>query len=106
MAADSAKDITVAGDDLISARAAANRDAVAVDDSALRNLPVFDRDPVGTLARFLDESSIGSGGATLVVDGMEARKVGVSPSAIQEIGSTRIPYSAEFPRPGAAGSRW
>jgi Carboxypeptidase regulatory-like domain/TonB dependent receptor-like, beta-barrel len=95
------QDITVnAGDDVIAATAAANRDAVTVDDAALRNLPVFDRDVVGTLSRFLDASAIGAGGATLVVDGMEARKVGVSPSAIQQVKINQDPYSAEFPRPG------
>src|SRR3954468_2040241 len=54
------QDITVnAADDVIAATAAANRDAVTVDDVALRNLPVFDRDVVGTLSRFLDASAIG-----------------------------------------------
>jgi hypothetical protein len=37
---------------------------------------------------------------TLVVDGMEARKVGVAPSAIQQIKVNQDPYSGEFPRPG------
>ena len=31
---------------------------------------------------------------------MEARKVGVAPSAIQQVKVNQDPYSAEFPRPG------
>jgi outer membrane receptor protein involved in Fe transport len=95
------QDITVnAQDDVIAAAAASNRDAISVDSADLRNLPVFDRDIVATLSRFLDASAFGSSGVTLVVDGMEARKVGVSPSAIQQIKVNQDPYSAEFPRPG------
>ena len=95
------QEITVnAGDDVVAAAAAANRDAIVIDDQALKNLPIFDRDVVGTLARFLDASAMGSGGVTLVVDGMEARKVGVAPSAIQQIKVNQDPYAAEFPRPG------
>ncbi len=86
--------------DVIAAAANANRDAVVVNDKELRNLPIFDRDVVGTLSRFLDASAMGSGGLTLVVDGMEARKVGVAPSAIQQVKINQDPYSAEFPRPG------
>ena len=56
-----------------------------MDQQDLRDLPVFDNDVIGTLSRFLDAGSIGTAGTTLVVDGMEARKVGVSPSAIQQI---------------------
>src|SRR4029453_7636286 len=43
---------------------------------------------------------IGWGGATLVVDGMEARKVGVSPAAIAEVRINQDPFAAEFQRPG------
>lgn len=95
------QEVTVnAGDDVITAAANANRDAVVLDDKELRNLPVFDRDIVGALSRFLDASALGTGGVTLVVDGMEARKVGVPLSAIQQIKINQDPYSAEFPRPG------
>lgn len=95
------QDVTVnEGDTVIDATAAANRDAVTIDDQALRNLPVFDRDIVGTLSRFVDSSSLGTGGVTLVVDGMEAQRVGVSPSAIQQVKINSDPYAAEFSRPG------
>jgi outer membrane receptor protein involved in Fe transport len=95
------QDITVkAGEDVMATAATANRDAVSIDDAGIRDIPVFDRDVIATMGRFLDASSLGSGGATLVVDGMEARTVGVSPAAIQSIKLNQDPYSAEFPRPG------
>lgn len=56
------------GTDAVAAAANRNRDAVVMDDKELRNLPIFDRDIVGTLSRFLDASAMGSGGATLIVD--------------------------------------
>lgn len=95
------QDVTVGNESSsVSVAAAANRDAVVFDAEDLRNLPIFDRDIVGTLSRFLDAGSLGAGGATLVVDGMEARKVGVSPAAIAEVRINQDPYSAEFQRPG------
>ncbi len=95
------QEVTVnAGDDVIAATANANRDSVVLDDKELKNLPIFDRNIVGTLSRFLDASALGTGGVTLVVDGMEARKVGVAPSAIQQVKINQDPYSSEFPRPG------
>ncbi len=94
------QEVTVSGADIITAAANANRDAVVVSDEDLKNLPIFDRDVVGTLSRMLDPAAMGTGGVTLVVDGMEAQRVGVSPSAIQQVKLNQDPYSAEFPRPG------
>jgi hypothetical protein len=84
----------------VSTAGTANKDAIGLDDSALRDLPIFDRDVIGAAARFLDPAALGNGGVSLVVDGMEARKAGVSPSAIQQIKVNQDPYSAEFARPG------
>lgn len=94
------QEITVNAADAIATAASGNKDAVVIDDREMRNLPLFDRDIVGTLSRFLDASATGTGGVTLVVDGMEARKVGVSPSAIQQVKLNQDPYAAEFFRPG------
>ncbi len=95
------QEVTVdVGGDVVAAAANGNRDAVVLDDRDLKSLPIFDRDIVGTLSRFLDASALGTGGVTLVVDGMEARKVGVAPSAIQQVKINQDPYSSEFPRPG------
>ena len=84
----------------VTAAADSNQNAVVMDQQDLRDLPVFDNDVIGTLSRFLDAGSVGTAGTTLVVDGMEARKVGVSPSAIQQIKINQDPYAAEFQRPG------
>src|SRR5262249_51482520 len=64
------------------------------------DLPIFDQDYVGTLSRFLDAGSVATSGATLIVDGIEATRAGVSASAIQEVKINQDPYSAEYPRPG------
>ena len=96
-----AQEVTVGSDSSVMSTAAdGNRNAVVMDAQSLRDIPVFDRDLVGTMSRFLDAGSIGAGGPTLVVDGMEARKVGVSPAAIVEIKINQDPYGAEFQRPG------
>jgi outer membrane receptor for ferrienterochelin and colicin len=52
------------------------------------------------MSRFLDAGSIATGGVTVVVDGVEASRAGVSASAIQEVKINSDPYSAEYPRPG------
>jgi hypothetical protein len=77
-----------------------NLDAVAVDQSALEGLPVFDQDYIATISRFLDSGSLGSGGATIVVNGMEVSALRVSASAVQQIKINQDPYSAEYARPG------
>ena len=94
------QEVTVAGVDVINAAANANRDAVVISEQDIKDLPIFDRDVVGTLARMIDPAALGTGGVTLVVDGMEAQRIGVSPSAIQQVKLNQDPYSAEFPRPG------
>jgi hypothetical protein len=80
--------------------ASRNRDGVTVDRKMLADIPVFDRDVVAAVAALLDPGAAGTGGTTLVVDGMEGRKVGVPASAIQEIKINQDPYSAEYARPG------
>jgi hypothetical protein len=87
-----AVDVTVA--------ASGNVDAVAVDATTLDSLPVFDRDYVATLSRFLDTGSLGNAGATVVVNGMEVSALNVSASAISQIRINQDPYSAEYSRPG------
>src|SRR5262245_44764169 len=80
--------------------AGGNLDVVTLNREALNNLPALDQNYIGALSGFLSAGATGTGGVTLVVDGMEAAKVGVSPSAIQEVRINNNPYSAEFSRPG------
>jgi carboxypeptidase family protein/TonB-dependent receptor-like protein len=84
----------------VNADAAANSDAVTVDQDMLDSLPVFDQNAVAALSRFLDTGSIGTSGVTIVVNGMEVNGLNVSASAVQQIKINQDPYSAEYSRPG------
>ena len=84
----------------VSVDPAENRDAAVVDSKALEHLPVFDQDYVSTLSNFLDQGSVGTLGTTIVVDGMEQKDAGVTPSAVQDVKINNDPYSAEYSRPG------
>ena len=79
---------------------ARNQDSVRLDRQLLDGLPVMDRDLLSAAAQFLDDSVIGGGGATLVVDGLETEAIGVTASAIEEVRVNSNPYSAEYSRPG------
>ncbi len=95
------QEVTVSNGGLQADTTASNNlNAIVVDDSTLADLPVFDQDIIGTMSRFLDAASIGTNGVTLVVNGMEANGLGVSPSAVQQIKINQDPYSAEYSRPG------
>ena len=84
----------------LSTNAAANKDNFTLSGTELGKLPVFDRNYIAALTPFLDPSSFSSGGVTIVVDGVEMKSAGVSPSAIQEVRINNDPYAAEFSRPG------
>jgi carboxypeptidase family protein len=88
---------------LVKPDAASNGSTVVVDQKMLENLPLVDQDVLGTVSRFLDPGVIGTGGPTIVVDGVEVGSLQISPSAIAEVKINKDPYSAEFSRPG--GSR-
>lgn len=92
--------VTVSTGQALSTEASENTDAVAVSSTELRKLPAVDLDYVAALSALLDASSVGSGGTTLVVDGIEMKSVAVAPSAIQEVRINNDPYSTEFNRPG------
>ncbi|MBI3682088.1 MAG: TonB-dependent receptor, partial [Acidobacteria bacterium] len=93
------EELTVAESGLrLSTQAGENADVISVERTMLDKLPMLDNDPVNALARFLDPGMPGGSGASLIVDGMEARKVGVTPSAIQEIRINNNPYTVEYPR--------
>jgi carboxypeptidase family protein/TonB-dependent receptor-like protein len=84
----------------VSTAAASNSDAVSVDQTMLESLPVFDQDLIAIVSRFLDAGSLGNGGVTVVVNGMEVSALRVSASAVQQIKINQDPYSAEYARPG------
>ena len=94
------QEVTVGVEQTLSTDSSSNLDTVSVTADSLRVLPVFDQDYISALTPFLDASSGSSGGVTLIVDGVEMKSVGVSPSSIQEVRINNDPYSAELTRPG------
>lgn len=82
----------------VSSDIGGNVDVISVERSMLDQLPVLGLDYITVLSRFLDASSPGGGGPSLIVDGMEARNVGMTASAIQEIRINNNAYTAEYPR--------
>jgi hypothetical protein len=83
-----------------NARAAANLNAITIDEDTLDDLPILDQDIVGAMTRFLDSSAIGTNGTTIIVDGVEVNGLSLSASAVQQIKINQDPYAAEFMRPG------
>ena len=84
----------------VSAEAGDNLDSVRLDRQAIKGLPILGNDVIGAAAELLNSSALGTGGASIVVDGMETSEKGVTASAIQEVRINQDPYSAEFSRPG------
>ncbi len=92
------EEISVSGNsNPLTSEIANNRNAISVEQGLLETLPIMNMDFVTALSRFLDPSNPDSG-VSLIVDGMEARNVGVTPSAVQEIKINQNPYTAEYPR--------
>src|SRR5258708_2722175 len=79
-------------------------DVIRLDPQQLESLPVMDGDIIGALSRLLDPSSIGTGGPTVIVDGLPGSARGIPISEIAEIRINSNAYSAEFARPGRARS--
>ena len=77
----------------------ANGDTSVMTAADLKALPVFDNDYVTAMSGFLDGDT-GTAGTGIMVDGVEANRVSVSPSAVQEVHINQDPYSAQYYRPG------
>ena len=76
-----------------------NVDVIKLDRDELKKLPVLGNDIIAGLANLLDASSTGTGGPTVLVDGLERTRK-VPASTIKEVRINQNPYSAEFARPG------
>jgi carboxypeptidase family protein/TonB-dependent receptor-like protein len=83
----------------VNANTSENLDVVKLDRDALNNLPVLGNDVISALANLVDASSTGSGGANVLVDGLETTRK-VPANMVQEVRINQNPYSAEFARPG------
>ena len=77
-----------------------NRDSSVMTASDLKSLPIFDNDFVSAMGAFLDSDDAATGGSGLMVDGVEANRVTVSASAVQEVRINQDPYSARYYYPG------
>lgn len=77
-----------------------NLNVLRLERSELKKLPVLGNDVIGELSSMMDGSSIGAGGATIIIDGIESTDLKVPASQIQEVRINQNPYSAEFSRPG------
>jgi hypothetical protein len=69
---------------------AQNQNANSVDREALDRVPVFDRDYITTVSRFLDDSTTGTNGVTLVVNGVKRMAPESARPQLRRSGSTRI----------------
>ncbi|MBO0858683.1 MAG: TonB-dependent receptor [Chloracidobacterium sp.] len=83
----------------VNTNPAENLDVFKLDRDALNNLPVLGNDVVGAISNLVDASSTGSGGATVLVDGLETVSK-IPANMIQEVRINQNPYSVEFARPG------
>jgi hypothetical protein len=63
-------------------------------------MPIFDNDYATAMSAFLDQNVTATGGAGLLVDGVEANRATVSASAVQEVRINQDPYSAQYYWPG------
>ena len=77
-----------------------NADSSVMTASELKSLPIFDNDYSTAMSAFMDSGSEGTGGAGLLVDGVEANRATVSSSAVQEVRINQEPYSAQYYWPG------
>ncbi|MGB6745553.1 MAG: TonB-dependent receptor [Terracidiphilus sp.] len=77
-----------------------NHDSSVMTAQDLKALPIFDNDFVSAMGSFLDSDVSSTGGSGLMVDGVEANRVTVSASAVQEVLINQDPYSARYYYPG------
>jgi hypothetical protein len=86
----------------VSTETAQNTNTTQIDAEAMKQLPVLDQDYIAMMSNFLDAGALGTGGVSLIVNGVEANGPGVSASAVQSVKINNNPYSAMFSRPGRA----
>jgi len=77
-----------------------NHDSSTMTAQDLKSLPIFDNDFVSAMGSFLDSDVTATGGTGIMVDGVEANRVTVSASAVQEVRINQDPYSARYYNPG------
>ncbi len=86
--------------DQLSTEPSENQSSNSLNDKSLATIPVLDNDYIAAMSLFLDPGAVGTGGVTVVVDGMEVRDSQIQASTVKEIKVNQDPYSAEYLRPG------
>ncbi len=89
-----------AGSNVDLTDSANNQSTVTMSASDLKQMPIFDNDYVTALGAFMDAGEEPTSGSGLMVDGVEANRVTVSPSAVSEVHINQDPYSAQYYNPG------
>jgi hypothetical protein len=77
-----------------------NHDSSVMTAQDLKALPIFDNNFVSAMSSFLDADVTATGGTGIMVDGVEANRVTVSPSAVEQVLINQDPYSARYYYPG------
>ncbi len=98
--ATSVQQVTVSDSSIDLTETENNGDTAVMTSSDLQDLPIFDNDFATAMGNFLDAGDSGTAGSGLMVDGVEANRPMVSPSAVQEVVINQDPYSAQYYRPG------
>src|SRR5947199_749287 len=78
--AEKEEEMTVTGTSLSSPSAGENLDLIELNRHWIENLPKKDGDPLAVASLFLDQGALGSGGPTIVVDGVESSALEVPSS--------------------------
>lgn len=77
-----------------------NSDSSVMSSQDLKAMPIFDNDYQTAMSVFMDQNMTDTGGTGLMVDGVEANRATVSPSAVKEVRINQDPYSAQYYYPG------
>jgi len=95
------QEVTVSATSNIDLTASENNgDTSVMTAKDLKDLPIFDNDYVTAMGNFLDQGDASTAGTGLMVDGVEANRAMVSPSAVKEVLINQDPYSAQYYWPG------
>jgi len=93
-----AEKVTVSGQSILVAEE--NPNQVQFNEHMVMNVPARDADPLAVPSLFLQPAVIGTGGPTIIVDGVETSSVDLPTSGVKNVTVDQNPYSAEFGRPG------
>ncbi len=94
------EEVTVSATSPDAVAADQNADLVQIKQKLYFELPVRDGDALAVISVFSNPASLGAGGISIVVDGVEDSNLDIPVSTIKKVYINKNPYSAEFARPG------